>query len=844
MNTSPLGLVLPDAETPSHPVTSPVLPQQHRSTLTPTPQQAAFLSALTDTDRNICLQARAGCGKTSAILMGVDAYLSRLPGAEVLVCAFNKSIQKEVADKLSSRGYDWRQVGCQTVHSMGMSLLKYAFRPQVDEHKVWGIIDALRLHEQRTHPLHVFGPTIKSLVGLAKQAGVGFFDESPIPAREVWYTIADHYDVDPFGDVDMDAVVTEAIKVYRTSLDCTEVIDFDDMVLFPLIKGLRVKFQKDLVLGDEVQDWSPIRAAIVKMYCKRGTGRIAIVGDDRQCHPPGTLIEVGKGVLSPIEQLKDGDTVRSWNRNAQKMISGRKIEIGQRTYTGRLLRISVGERDTLGALGGNWRYRSTRVTPNHRFLCRWSDRKSEVCVTYLMWREGFGFRVGWCKLFANGKTAQQISRTFHLAHRSRIEKADKCWILQVHDTRTGASTNESVIAGRYGLPTITFEPVNGAEHITTETIAQVFAALKDENTSRGFRCLHDHGREFALPLYPWPTMSEFNDKQGRRTYFEVYASNVQPELMSVPLPDSPNLWTPVTEVTSEIYSGPVYSLDVEEDHSYAADGIVVLNSIYGWSGADHQSMHNLTRELDAVTLPLSVTWRCPKRVVKLAQRIVPDLEAAPSAPEGEVLVQPSFQSRNNPGYDTARAVEQVYLEDLTIADAILCRNNAPLVPLCYRIIRAGIPARVEGRKIGEGLQELVNRWRVKTTSALRNKICDWRERETQKLSAKGKEQKAAEIEDRALTLLEIVAECEKRGRHDVESVIEFIDRLFGDDVKGAVTLSSYHKSKGREWDLVFLLEHSLRCPSKAARQEWQKVQESNLAYVAMTRARKTLVFVG
>ena len=39
----------------------------------PTPQQAAFISALVSTDRNITLEARAGCGKTSAILMRVDA---------------------------------------------------------------------------------------------------------------------------------------------------------------------------------------------------------------------------------------------------------------------------------------------------------------------------------------------------------------------------------------------------------------------------------------------------------------------------------------------------------------------------------------------------------------------------------------------------------------------------------------------------------------------------------------------------------------------------------------------------------------------------------------------------
>ena len=57
-------------------------------------------------------------------------------------------------------------------------------------------------------------------------------------------------------------------------------------------------------------------------------------------------------------------------------------------------------------------------------------------------------------------------------------------------------------------------------------------------------------------------------------------------------------------------------------------------------------------------------------------------------------------------------------------------------------------------------------------------------------------------------------------------------------------LATYHRSKGREWPRVFLLEHHLRCPSKAARQPWQLEQEGNLAYVAITRAQEDLIYVG
>ena len=74
-------------------------------------------------------------------------------------------------------------------------------------------------------------------------------------------------------------------------------------------------------------------------------------------------------------------------------------------------------------------------------------------------------------------------------------------------------------------------------------------------------------------------------------------------------------------------------------------------------------------------------------------------------------------------------------------------------------------------------------------------------------------------------------------------MVAHIEELFADDARGAVILATYHRSKGREWPRVILFEHNERCPSRGARQDWQKEQESNLAYVAFTRAQRVLAFV-
>jgi superfamily I DNA/RNA helicase len=120
----------------------------------------------------------------------------------------------------------------------------------------------------------------------------------------------------------------------------------------------------------------------------------------------------------------------------------------------------------------------------------------------------------------------------------------------------------------------------------------------------------------------------------------------------------------------------------------------------------------------------------------------------------------------------------------------------------------------------------------------------YRDREVQKALAKGSEAKAEEVADKCDTLKEIAEAVLAQGGNTVEAVKIFIGTLFADGATNVLTLATYHRSKGREWERVFLWEHHTRCPSRGARSEWQRKQEENLAYVSFTRTKDTLVFVG
>lgn len=86
-----------------------------------------------------------------------------------------------------------------------------------------------------------------------------------------------------------------------------------------------------------------------------------------------------------------------------------------------------------------------------------------------------------------------------------------------------------------------------------------------------------------------------------------------------------------------------------------------------------------------------------------------------------------------------------------------------------------------------------------------------------------------------------VIECLCEEIESVPELKKLINNIFSDDIKG-IMLSTIHKAKGLENDRVFFLLPDI-IPSKYATQPWQIEQEMNLKYVAITRAKKELIYV-
>jgi hypothetical protein len=239
-------------------------------------------------------------------------------------------------------------------------------------------------------------------------------------------------------------------------------------------------------------------------------------------------------------------------------------------------------------------------------------------------------------------------------------------------------------------------------------------------------------------------------------------------------------------------------------------------AIYGFRGAIQNGMNIMKETLQAQVLSLTTTYRCPRLVVQEAARLVPAYKAAPEAPDGVVASVGSTE--------TAK-----------VGDAILSRLNAPLMPLALSFLRKGTPARIEGRDIGKALVGMVRKFKAFTPEDLLAKIQAWEKKQIARLQdSKNAEKKIEVVTDTSETLQAICADCDT-----VQGSITKLENLFQDTdekSKPAIVLSSVHKAKGLEWPRVFLLSGTFRA-SKGG-------EESNIYYVAITRAMRELYFVG
>lgn len=247
-------------------------------------------------------------------------------------------------------------------------------------------------------------------------------------------------------------------------------------------------------------------------------------------------------------------------------------------------------------------------------------------------------------------------------------------------------------------------------------------------------------------------------------------------------------------------------------------------AIYGFRGALSESIPQLVQTFNMDLYPLTVSFRCPKLVVREAQRDVPHIESAPTATLGSVT--------NHDDPDSAK------LSLKTLPPVVLCRNTAPIVALALHLIADGRGATIAGREIGKHLVNIVKSIAPKKVSvpAFQVLLGQYITKEIAK-----KPRMIGALRDREAAIDAVANRANMIGGESASTttIISIIEELFKKGAPGAVYLSTIHRAKGLEWPDVLLLDPQL-IPSCYASQPWQLQQERNIRYVAVTRAQQNL----
>lgn len=253
------------------------------------------------------IDAVAGSGKTTTIIESAT-YLDK--SKKILFCAFNSSIQKEIATRFFKKGLSGIQV--KTIHSLGYDLLKTNSTTEykVEAGKYDKIIDQYFTLDQDTSLIEnlcdlnfvSFHPQNKTEQYQLKnfQYSVKFYlkdicDKARLTLTrfelEEFKKLIIHYNI--LNDKKTATKnFDEEVKIYlqlaqlivnkgNYMAEKANSIDYTDMLYLPILKKMTPINKFDFLFIDECQDLSKSQLAIGLKYVKK-EGRVLAVGDPSQ----------------------------------------------------------------------------------------------------------------------------------------------------------------------------------------------------------------------------------------------------------------------------------------------------------------------------------------------------------------------------------------------------------------------------------------------------------------------------------------------------------------------------------------------------------------------------------
>ena len=486
------------------------------------------------------------------------------------------------------------------------------------------------------------------------------------------------------------------------------------------------------VLVDEFQDVNEVQYRLARALSEE-SNNLCVVGDDDQCHPPGVQIEVEDGTWVPVEALDpNADLVRGWSEATRTLSPvGRRFTIARRPFSGKVYTLVAG-----GC--------SVPITGNHKLVCMWASNpkigtfevSGEDLDTILRGRiahgdllvpipdpQGVPLSTSMPRPRATDPSAQRKDERdenteqwrenapahgdraggpLRIGERSgfeaRRESGDRG---QADQGRSGGADRAPLSVGREGQKGGVAPAHPGA------WTSSYSGDDKKSLPSAGLSCS-------STPLWGSSGGSSAGDQRrdadvspGERRELKGPGPMALAGVQGAEPPagfGAPCLWVPVNAVMVRPYTGYVYSLDVEEDHCYVANGVIVKNSIYTWRGAVPAIFDAFIKDHPgAKIVKLEQNYRSTGNVVRAASSLIAKARGRQAKtlwtaePTGDPVYVITCANEDDEGSFVARRIADALSRGIALSElAVLYRVHAQSRAIEEALRSAKIAYRVLG----------------------------------------------------------------------------------------------------------------------------------------------------
>jgi len=598
-------------------------PETYLADLNPAQREAVLT-----TEGPLLVIAGAGSGKTRVLTHRV-AHLLTAHGVkpnEILAITFTNKAASEMKERVERNlGPVARAIWIMTFHSAcGRMLRSEAERLGYRSNfTIYDQADQVRLvkaclEELERDPKRFVPRGIHSQISNAKNQLIG--------PDEYASRVASFYD----------QTVADVYTLYQRRLFASNAVDFDDMLMLTVdvlqrFPEAHAKWAKAFryVMVDEYQDTNHAQYVLLKLLAGDHQNLMA-VGDPDQCLVEGTLVTMGDGAQRPIEDVSEGDEVLSCYGSG--LFRAAKVTRTHRSEAREGIAITTASGRRLVS------------TPEHMHFAGFkTGRTPQLHMTYLMWKNGSGFRVGTSRTYTNSRDGALAGPAVRL----NGEHADAAWVVAVHDDEAEARIAETLLSLKYQLPTLPFVARRNRESERKSVVAdqsaldRIFAELDTEFSGRTL--LAEEGLSFSHPHFSSATTT-VGARVRRR--------------LTVTLCGDPRGANPLHKLS-------LFGYDEEGRQALEAIGLSLRPAYKGSSGwrfeTSHADIARIAEILDQIKQVIDVSVRFTARLADSSGALGKERNSLPFMPAA--AVRPGMVMFAADGtFDLVESVERVELD--------------------------------------------------------------------------------------------------------------------------------------------------------------------------------------